>query len=64
LQFRSADLLALDKALSAYELSRSPLNLTALRLAFNKWSHNNPNEARARNVDQCVTHLKTFVDAA
>ena len=64
LHFRSADLTVLDNALATYEQTPSRGASTQLRTAFNRWQEKNPKEATTRNVDQCVTQLRTFLEAA
>jgi len=60
---RSGDLHKLDQALETYAGNPTPSNRQSLKTAFNHWYTHNPKERTARNKDNCVERLKTFLGA-
>jgi hypothetical protein len=57
---RSMNLARVDAALYAFE-QRGADALAELMAAFENWGARDPNEALARNVDRCVSRLKSFL---
>jgi hypothetical protein len=55
--WRSSQLKAVDGALEAYEGTKNPNNLTALKTAFQKWYTNNKAEVTHRNKESCINRL-------
>ncbi len=62
LHYRSSDLRAVDEALKVYDGSMNETTLKALRTEFFNWYRRNPKEASARNVDEVVQRLKSFLE--
>jgi hypothetical protein len=60
LHTRSSDLAAVDNAIQIFE-QQGWAGFVALKTAFTYWKARNPQEAAARNVDNCVTGLGGFL---
>ena len=54
---RSTELRAVDSALKAYENARNPMNLSALKAAFQKWYTKKKGEVAHRNKESCIHRL-------
>jgi len=60
--WRSTDLKNVDKAIELCDQQSSSIHLQKLKTVFNLWYQRNPKERTIRNIDNCITKYKTFVD--